>query len=62
MNIGNTIGIIGDSTPRKWYFWLYISFLHHYWPLSTWTSLVHISWGDMERFEKRAFQLLKMRK
>ena len=42
-------------------FLLYCS-LHDYWPPSTWNSLVHTSWGEMERCEQRAFQLFKMRK
>ena len=50
------------STTRKCCFWLYFSSLHDYWPTSTWNSLVHTSWCEMERCEKRAFQLLKMRK
>jgi len=56
------IGIIEVSTSRKCSFWLHFSYLHHYWPPSTWNPLVHSSWGKMERCEKRAFQLRKMRK
>ena len=56
------IGIIQVSTPRKWSFLLYISSLHDYWPPTTLISLVHNLLGEMEWFEKRAFQLLKMRK
>ena len=56
------IGLLEFSTSRKSCFWHYFSSLHDYWSPSTWNSLVHTSWGDMERFEKRAFQLLKMRK
>jgi len=56
------IGIIEVSTSRKYSFWLYFSSLHDYWPPSTWNSLVHTAWGEMERCEKRAFQHLKMRK
>ena len=55
------IVIIEFSTSRKC-FWLYFSSLHDYWTPSTWYSSVHTSWGEMERSEKRAFQLLKMRK
>ena len=55
------IGIIQVSTPRKWSFLLYFSSLHDYWPLTILFSLVHKS-GEMERCEKSAFQLLKMRK
>jgi hypothetical protein len=29
-------GIIEDTTPRKWSFWLYTSSLHDYWPPSPW--------------------------
>ena len=56
------IGIIQDSTPRKWFFLLYFSSLHDYWPPTTLISLVHNSLGEMKWCEKRAFQLLKMRK
>ena len=50
------------STPRKWSFWFYFSSLHDYWHPCTWNTLIHTSWGEMERCEKRVFQLLKMRK
>jgi hypothetical protein len=56
------IGIIDVSNSRKCCFWLYFSTLHDYWPPRTWNSLVHTSWGKMDRCEKRAFQLLKIRK
>jgi len=56
------IGIIQVSTPRKWSFLLYFSFLHDYWPPSTLISLLNNSLVEMERCEKRAFKLLKMRK
>ena len=56
------IGIIQVSTPRKWNFLLYFSSLHDYWPPTTLISWVHNSLGEMEWCEKRAFQLLKMRK
>ena len=56
------IGIFEVSTSRKCCFWLYFSSLHDYWPPSTRKALVHTPWGEMERFEKRGFQLLKMRK
>ena len=56
------IGIIQVSTPRKWSFLLYFSSFHDYWPSTTLISLVHNSLGEMEWCEKRAFQLLKMRK
>ena len=58
MGISNLYNWI--STSRKC-FWLYFQSLHYYWPPSTWISLVHSSWGQMKRCEKRAFQLLKMR-
>jgi hypothetical protein len=56
------IGIIEVSTSHKCCFRLYFSSLHDYWPPSTWNYLVHSSWGETERCEKRAFQLVKMRK
>jgi hypothetical protein len=56
-----SIGIIEVSTSRKC-FWFYFSSLHDHCPPSTWNSLVHTSWGEMNRCDKRAFQLLKMRK
>jgi len=56
------IGIIQFSTPRKWIFLLYFSSLHDYWPATTLISLVVNSLGEIEWFEKRSFQLLKMRK
>ena len=56
------IGIIQVSTPRKWSFLLYFSSFHDNWPPTTLISLVHNSLGEMEWCEKRAFQLLKMRK
>ena len=43
-------------------FLLYFSSLHDYWPPSTLISLVYNSLGNMERCEKRAFQLPKIRK
>ena len=56
------IGIIQVTTPRKWIFLLYFSSLHDYWPPTTLISLVHNSLGEMKWCEKRAIQLLKMRK
>jgi len=56
------IGIIEILTSRKCCFWLYYSYSHDYRLPSTWKPLVHKSWSEMERCEKRAFQLLKMRK
>ena len=56
------IGIIQVSTPQKLSFLLYFSSFHDYWPTTTLISLVHNSLGEIEWCEKRAFQLLKMRK
>jgi len=56
------IGIIEVSTSLKCCFWLYFCSLHDYWAPSKRSSLVHTSWGEMERCEKRAFQLNKMQK
>jgi len=55
-------GIFEVSTPKKWSFCLYFCSIQDCWLPSTWNSLVDISWSKMERCEKRAFQLLKMRK
>ena len=49
-----------DSTKMK--FLLYFNSLHDYWPPTTLISLVHYKLCEMEWCEKRAFQLLKMRK
>ena len=49
------IGIIEDSSSRKWCFWLYFSSLHDYRIPSTWHSLVRTSWGEMERCKKTCF-------
>jgi len=62
MNIGKSNWHNWSNTPRNWSFRFYISPLYDYWFPSTWKSLAHISWGEMERCEKRAFQLLKIRK
>jgi len=56
------IGIIEFSTSRKFCFCLYFGSLPDYWPPSTWNSLVRTWWGEMERWEKRAFHLPKMQK
>ena len=56
------IWIIQVSTTRNRSFLLYFSSLHDYWPPTTLISLVDNSLGEMEWCEKRAFQLLKMRK
>ena len=55
------IGIIEVSTSRKCCFWLYFSSLQDYWPPSTWNYLLYTYWSEMERCEKCAFRLLKMR-
>jgi len=49
-----------DHTEMK--FLLYFRSLQDYWHPSTLISLVNNSWGEMVICEKRAFQLLKMRK
>ena len=56
------IGIIQVKNSRKWIILLYFSSLHDYWPSTTLIPLVHNSLGEMDWCEKRAFQLLKMRK
>jgi len=56
------VGIIKDTSSRKCCFWLHFISLHDYSTPSTWSPLVHISWGKMERCEIRVFHLLKMRK
>ena len=62
MNIGISSWHIGSIDRRKWGSWLYFSSIHDYCDTSTWNSLVHMSWGEMFRCEKRAYRLLKMRK
>jgi hypothetical protein len=62
MNIGISIWHNWNWTPRIWSFLLYFSSLHDFWPPSTWKSLVRTSWVKMKRCEKRALQLLKLRK
>jgi hypothetical protein len=57
-----SICIIEVSSPLICSFWLYFSSLHDYWPPTTWNAIVHTSLGKMVWCEKRAFQLLKMRK
>ena len=56
------IGIFQVSAQRRWSFLFYFSSFHDYWHPTTLISLVHKSLGEMEWCEKRAFQLLKMRK
>ena len=62
MNIGisNCHNWSFDNTNMN--FLSYFSSIHDFWPPSTRNSLVHTSWGEMDRCEKRLFQLLKMRK
>ena len=54
------IGIIEVTTPRDWSFWLHNCSSHDSWPPSTWNSLEHKTWGEMEGCEKCAYQFLKM--
>jgi hypothetical protein len=45
------IGIIQDTTPRKWSFLLYFSSLHGYWTPTTLISIVHNSlakWSNVK--------------
>ena len=49
-----------DSTKMR--FLNYFVSIHDYLPSITRNSIVHYSWSEMELCEKRAFQLLKMRK
>ena len=62
MNIGISNWIFWSIDPRKWRFCLYFSSIHDYWPPNTLNSLVHNSKCEMERSEKVAFQLIKIRK
>ena len=62
MNIGISNWHNSSFDSTKWKFLLYFSSLHDYWPPTTLIPLVHNSLGKMEWCEKRAFQLLKMRK
>ena len=56
------IGIFQVSTSPKWCLCIYFSWVHDYWTSNTRNSLVHNLWSEMVRCEKRAFQLLKMRR
>jgi len=56
------IALIEVSTPWKWGFLLHFSSLHDYWPPSTWNSLVHTSWGEINRCERRVFSSSKCEK
>ena len=47
MNIGISNWHNWDANPRIWIFLFYFTSLHHFWPPSTWYSLVHTSWGEM---------------
>ena len=62
MNISNSNWHNSSFESTKIKFLLYFSSLHDYWPPTTLISLVHNSFGEMVWCEKRAFQLLKMRK
>jgi len=62
MNIGISLCNNWSFGTNKWCFWLYFSSLLDYWSPITWNSLLHTSRCEMERCEKRAFHLLKMRK
>ena len=62
MNISISNWHNSSFVSRKWSFLLYFSSFHDYWPPTTLISLVHNSLEEMEWCEKRAFQLLKMRK
>jgi len=62
MNIGISNWHNWSLDPTKMNFLIFFSFLHDYWPASTWNVFVHTSRCKIERCEKRAFQLLKMRK
>ena len=50
------------STLQKWSICLYFSSIHNYSSPNTWNYLLRNYWSEIERCEKRAFQLLKMRK
>ena len=56
------IGIIQDSTPRKWSFLLYFCSFHDYWPPTTLISLVHNSMGEMDWCEIELFSFSKCEK
>jgi hypothetical protein len=62
MNIGISNWYNWSFDPRIWSFLLYFSSLQDFWTPSTWNPLVHTLWGEMVPCEKRAFQLLKIRK
>jgi len=62
MNIGNSNWHNSSFDSTKMKFFTFFIYLHDYWPPITLISLVQNSLGEMERCEKRGFQLLKMRK
>ena len=62
MNIGISNWNNGSFDPTKMNSLIYFSSLHDYGTPSNWNSLVHTSWGETERCEKRAFQLQKCEK
>jgi hypothetical protein len=55
MNIGISNWHNWIFDPRICSFLIYFSSLHDYWPPITWNSLVHTSWGEMERVWKTCF-------
>ena len=61
MNISISNWHNSSFESTKMIFLFYFSSFHDYWPPTTLFSLVHNS-GEMEWFETRAFQLLKIRK
>ena len=60
ISISNWHNSIFSSTKMNYL--VYFSSVHDYWPPTTLMKLVYNSLGEMEWCEKRAFQLLKMRK
>ena len=62
MNIGISNWHNWSFDPTRMNFLIYFSSLHDSLPPSTWNSLVHTSWGEMERCEKRDFSSSKCEK
>jgi len=62
MKIGNSNWHISSFDYTKMKILIYLSSLHDFWPPSNLISLVQNSLDEMERREKSAFQLLKLRK
>ena len=62
MNTGISKWHFWRIDPRKCGFSFYFYLLDDYWPPNTRNSLVYNSWNEMEQYENRAFQLLKIRK